>query len=292
MIASTLIALLAVNPLWTLPTATWQPTRPSRGEVFNLPAVVAKKKAILLVPGLKLHPIHPALSTEPEVHNWQKPDSALVQELKSDFDVYAIGYAQTLPLDAVSLAPGLHAKVAELRGAGYREIVLVGHSAGGVISKQFVEQFPKAGVTKVIQIAAPNSGSSLANIGIGLPKPQIPFIKSMTPETRSRVLARSKPLPEGLQFASVVAKAGRLQGDTVVSFTSQWPDELQQQGVPAVLVLANHYTVMNDPDSVKLIGELARERIVRWTDAEVKQGRKILFDTQFGKGLGLGIIRR
>lgn len=287
MLSTTLLIIAGVAPILHLPTASWQPSRPSRGESFLAEPVIEKKRAVLLVPGLKLHPLNTMLSTEPEVHDWQRASSLLVKELATDFDVHAFGYAQTLPLDAVTISNGMRSKIAFLRESGYREIVLIGHSAGGVISKQFVETFPQAGVTKVIQVASPNAGSTLANIGFGLPKPQIPFIKSMTPEQRTRILARSKTLPEKLEFAAVVCKAGRLSGDTVVSLESQWPIELQQQGVPAALVLSNHYSVMKDPESVRTIVDLAKNKLVRWDEPDVQKTRKLLFETTFGKGLGI-----
>ena len=175
---------LAFYPAFAVPTATWQPSRSKQADVPGLVAEVTKTRAVVLIPGLQLHLLRPEKCRAPEQHDWQRPHSKLVKELAPDFDVYALGYTQCQPLDAVSLSFGLRSTVAALAKAGYREIVLVGHSAGGIIARQFVERFPKSGVTKVIQVAAPNAGSDYATIGIGIPKTQLPFIRSLAPEYR------------------------------------------------------------------------------------------------------------
>ncbi len=37
---------------------------------------------------------------------------------------------------------------AKLRKSGYKEIVLIGHSAGGIIARQFLERYPKGGASQ------------------------------------------------------------------------------------------------------------------------------------------------
>src|SRR5438445_9632385 len=113
----------------------------------------------MLVHGLRIHPLRPNLAARALKYEWQEPKSELVKALSREADVFAFGYAQTVSLDEIPHSPGFRQAVAELRTAGYREIVLLGHSAGGVICRLFVENYPDAGVTKVIQTSAPNTGS-------------------------------------------------------------------------------------------------------------------------------------
>src|SRR5436305_13849202 len=109
--------------------------------------------AILPIYGSRTSPTRPGKAARPQLHAWVQPKAELVKALAPDFDVYAFGYAQTVPVDAVSLSPGLIAAVGKLKQAGYKELALIGHSAGGLIARQFVERFPAAGVTEVIQVA-------------------------------------------------------------------------------------------------------------------------------------------
>lgn len=267
--------LLALGHVEHLPTATWQvaPAQQAKFDATPVEPKVTKPRGVLLVHGLQLHPLRPEKATRPEPHDWVNPKAELVQALGRDFDVYAFSYAQTLPVDLVSLSAGLRAGVEALTRAGYKDVVLIGHSAGGIVARQFVERFPKAGVTKVIQVGSPNAGSLLAMIDVGLPKPQVPFIKSLAPRSR----AAAGMLPDGVEACCVVCKVPRLPGDTMVPLVSQWPDDLRRQGVPAALVAVNHFEAMKAPHAVQTIAELARERLARWTPEQVEQGRQILF---------------
>src|SRR5205085_1330422 len=212
------------------------------------------------------------------LHDWVQPKAELVKALAADFDVYAFGYAQTVPVDAVSLSPGLAAAVGKFKQAGYQEVVLIGHSAGGLIARQFVERFPAAGVTKVIQVASPNTGSDFAALAVGLPKPHGSFIKSLAPRPRlDAARGGEAPIAAGIDFCCVVCKVPRLSGDTLVGLESQWPPDLQKQGIPAALVAVSHFDAMKAPHAVERIAELAREKLVRWTPEQVEPGRQIVF---------------
>src|SRR5690349_12046873 len=144
------VVMVFASPSANLPTEVWQLTPDARGRAGWLSTPRTKDRAVLLIPGLKIHPLRPGRCARPEQHGWQVPTSDLVRTLAPDFDVFAFGYAQTAPLEAVVNAPGLRDTVGHLKKAGYHEIVLVGHSAGGVIARLFAAAYPDAGVTKVI----------------------------------------------------------------------------------------------------------------------------------------------
>ena len=119
-------------------------------------------RAVVLIHGLHLHPFSKDNVAKPLLRDWQKPKSKMARELVKYADVYAFAYAQDVGIDEVVRGSRLLDDVRCLRRLGYREIVLIGHSAGGVVARQFVEDYPSEGVTKVIQVCTPNGGSSLA----------------------------------------------------------------------------------------------------------------------------------
>lgn len=285
--AATALAL-TLAPSVGLPTAVWPVAPEARASFDGQPIELrpTKDRAVLLLHGLLLHPIRQEKAGRPVMHDWQQPKADLVQTLRRDFDVYSFGYAQTVPVDAVSLADGLRTGVGRLKAAGYTDVVLIGHSAGGLIARQFVERFPDAGVSKVIQVGSPNTGSELARIGVGLPKPQVPFIKSLAPKSRLEAVPRL--LPDGVEACCVVCKVARLSSDAMVGLESQWPADLQKQGVPAALVQVTHFDAMKAPHAVKTIAELAREPLARWTPEQVEQGRQVLF----GKEADAAAVRK
>jgi len=263
-------------PVATLPTGIWQvaPDRPTPPWI-----ALRKERAVILVHGLRIHPLRPNLAARAQRYEWQEPKSDLVKALSREADVFAFGYAQTVALDEVPHSPGFRQAVADVRAMGYREIVLVGHSAGGVICRLFVENYPDAGVTKVIQTSAPNAGTELAtSFKNGYPRVQAPFIQSLAPSARLEAFRTSRKLLDPkIEMACVVCKVKRIEGDIMVPLASQWPDELQQQGIPAALLAMNHFEVMGSSAGAKLLADLVREKLARWSPEQVEQARKVLF---------------
>jgi hypothetical protein len=235
----------------------------------------SKDRAVVIIPGLRIHPIRPSNATRPDRREYQEPTSELVKALAKDSDVFAFAYAQTVPLDAVAQSPGLRAAVAQLKEAGYTEIVLIGHSAGGVIARLFGENYPDSGVTKVITVAAPHAGSDLAKLKVGYPRVQAPFVQSLSPDSRGEVVHAK--LDDRIEMACVVCKLKRVDADGLVTTPSQWPADCRKLGIPAVLCVVNHWDAMSDSASIKTIAELAREKLARWSPEEVEKARKVLF---------------
>src|SRR5262249_43539858 len=143
---------------------------------------------VVLLHGLKPHPFSKENVTKAIFHGWQLPDSVLVKQLVKEADVYAFAYAQNASVDEVAESPDLSDAVRRLRLRGYTEIVLIGHSAGGLIARQLVEDNPNVGVSKVIQVCAPNGGSSWASLKM-VRSNQFDFLASLTKETRRKALS-------------------------------------------------------------------------------------------------------
>ncbi|QJW93931.1 esterase/lipase family protein [Frigoriglobus tundricola] len=275
----TTVMVACVAPCDEVATEMWQVAPGTSEKPWVVPAQPSEKTAaVVLIHGLYVHPIAPAKAKQPWLRWWQKPKTEIVTALAKDFDVFSFAYSQTLPVEEVARSAGLRDAVANLRKAGYKDVILVGHSAGGVVSRLFVEQFPDAGVTKVIAVAAPFAGVKIATVKVGYPKVQAPFVESLAPGARVEATRANKtPLGRDVQFVSVVCKLKHADTDGLVRTHSQWPEDLQQLGVPAVLVDTNHFTAMEHPTAVKRISELAREKLTRWGPDETEKARKELF---------------
>jgi pimeloyl-ACP methyl ester carboxylesterase len=262
------------------------------GDIQRTPG---QKRALLLVNGLRyglwegiFPPSYPCSAPEPTA--WLRPDSKAVEALVREGDVFAFSYGQNVAVTEVARAPLLLSKVRELRRKGYTEVVLIGHSAGGIVVRQFVEDHPDAGVTKVIQVCAPNRGAFVAKLAFLMREPAVrPFVNSLSPESREGDLqARAgKKLPATVQFVCVLGSSGT-GTDGLVAWSNTWSKCLQQQKVPFERVTREHTPVMYKEDSIKVLCRLVREPQPRWTDAEVARGWRELF----GGKAGLGLARK
>jgi pimeloyl-ACP methyl ester carboxylesterase len=192
-------------------------------------------------------------------------------------DVFAFAYSQNVAVDEIAGVPLLTNRLRQLRLLGYTDVVLVGHSAGGLVARQFVEDYPDNGVTKVIQVCAPNLGAGMAHLEPGVRKSQRPFLHSLSKDGRAETLRLrvGKKIPVYLPFVSVVGDGAGL-GDGVVSRASQWPADLQVQGIPAYRLRTMHFTVMRSPGEIKRLAEIVREPQPRWTSAQVAHMKREL----------------
>jgi pimeloyl-ACP methyl ester carboxylesterase len=230
----------------------------------------------VLIHGLFVHPISKENVSRAHLHTWQKPDCLLVKRLAQEADIYAFSYAQTVTADDIAECAELEKNVRQLRQKGYREIILLGHSAGGVIARQFVEDHPDAGVTKVIQVCAPNIGSGWAKMQT-VRANQIDFLHSLTKPARRRSLTERADIqiPRHVEFACIVG-TGTVMGDGLVSNRSQYPPDLQKQGIPAYPFASTHWMVLRSHKGVELAARLVRESQPRWDAKQVEAVRKQL----------------
>jgi pimeloyl-ACP methyl ester carboxylesterase len=234
-------------------------------------------RAVVLIQGMYVNPLNKEGAARAALRTWQKPGSLLVTRLTREADVFAFAYSQTVAADELAEWPDLVVAVNRLRRAGYREVVLVGHSAGGLIARHCVENYPDLGVDKVIQVCSPNTGSGWAKVAPVRPY-QGEFVASLTKEVRRRALHErgDRLIPPQVQFACVVGNLG-LGGDGLVSCASAWSEDLQRQGVPAYVVAATHWQAVRSAKGADVIADLVRRPLPRWTPAEVEKARHSLF---------------
>jgi pimeloyl-ACP methyl ester carboxylesterase len=235
-----------------------------------------QRRAVVLVQGLMIHPFSKDNVERADLRDWQKPGSRLVKRLAADADVYAFAYGQNVTVDDIADHTALRDGLRRLRAMGYRDVVLVGYSAGGVIARRVAEDYPDAGVTKVVQVSAPNAGSGWANLK-AVRSNQKPFLHSLTKEERRREL-RSRldvSIPDDIEFVCVVGTRG-LSGDGVVSLRSQWSPDLQAQGVPAVTVAVDHLSMVRSSAGADAVAAAVRAPQPRWSQSRVAQARRAI----------------
>lgn len=235
-------------------------------------------RAVVLIHGLRLHVIVPEKLGKPDLRVWQQADSVLVKELSKHADVYAFAYNQSAAVEEIAEGAKLADHIRALQKDGYKEIVLVGHSAGGLVARHLVEDNPKLPVTRVIQVCAPNAGSTLAAVKAARDS-QIAYLTSLSRTARATTLAKRKDIkvPEAVEFTCVVASV-RLGTDGIVSTKSQWSEDLQQQGIPAHLLRTTHWDAMKTAKGAELISKLIRESQPRWKAEEVAEAKKKLLN--------------
>lgn len=227
-------------------------------------------RAVVLIHGFHIR--IPKISVpRGELHSYQQANSPLVKKLSHEADVFALTYDQTVPVDGLANLASFRNDIHALRNLGYTEIVLVGFSAGGLIARQFVEDMPNAGVTKVVQVDSPNLGTAWAT-GI-----HEPFRHSLTGKARRAFLQKrqGKMIPHEVEFVCVVG-TGLGNGDGIVSVRSQWPEDLQAQGVPAYQLQTTHLQAARSQAGVQLITQLVQENQPRWDATKTSLMRKKL----------------
>jgi len=231
-------------------------------------------RAVLLIHGLRIHPLQGGLAARAEFHSWQLPKSAIVQALAQNADVFSLSFNQTADLETISRAPALANAVERLRFLGYREIILVGHSAGGILARLYVEDHPHAPVTRVVQICAPNLGSSWAKAEAKIQKVQGPFLESLTKSWRQKVCSErsDRLIPRRVEFLCVMGTIGPI-GDGLVSCRSQWPEDLQRQGIPVVRLATTHFVVMHTKKTATELAILIQRYQPRWGPQQVEAAR-------------------
>ncbi|MFO0841274.1 MAG: alpha/beta fold hydrolase [Gemmataceae bacterium] len=272
------MALLTGPPAMSAPAAKVQTVFVKVGP---MPGVSGRSsgqdRAVVLIHGLGLHMVSAEKPVRAYLRPWQQSDHPLVRRLAQDSDVYALAYGQNLPLGEVVSSEEIHRHVRSLKGIGYKQVVLVGHSAGGLIARELVEDHADLGVTRVVQVCSPNEGSGWAALRTARAA-QMPFLVSLTRAGREKVIDQRYPgkrIPDSIGFACVVASC-RLGGDGVVSCRSQWSAELQAQGVPAYSIRATHWDAMTSSRTPDLLARLVAEPMPRWDEAKVIEARMAL----------------
>ena len=236
-------------------------------------------RAILLLHGLTPHPFSDSKANSPLSPSWLEADSRMGEGLSKKGSLYAFSYSQNVPVSQIAstLAP----LVKDLREMKYKEIILVGFSAGALVVRQFVEDFPDAGVTRVIQVSPPNGGSSWGKIARMVRESQEVFVRSLSEESRAAFLsARAKKgikIPKKTEFVVVM---GRLVGfgDTAVDPGAQWPEGLRKQGVPVHSIGGVHSFAMRTKVCTELLAKLVSNPQPRWSKEKIEEAKKKLID--------------
>ena len=233
-----------------------------------------RTQAVLLIHGYQFQLSDETVPT-PQFRPWQRAEGALVKELGRSVDVFLFAYGQNADIDGIVKESKLRDNIEQIRKLGYSEIILVGHSAGGLIARHLIEDHPDINVARVVQVCCPNTGSPYAKVK-GL-KSQQAFIDCLSEEGRAQCLKgrSTKQIPARIQFLCVVARGDGVSGtDGVVPCISQWPEDLRKQGIPAVGLLGGHRDMMNEAKLAVSLGRLICAPQPRWNAERIEQARK------------------
>lgn len=264
-----LLLLVAVNPG---PDIDFVQVAPApRPETIGFVRTANQRRAVILLHGLILHPISKENVAKARLDGWQRPDTVAVKKFAEFADVYALAYAQDVALEQVVASPILRDNVRYLQELGYYEIILLGHSAGGLIARHFVEEHPNSGVTRVIQVCSPNGGSGLTQLSLALRENQRDFVSSLSRDFRKKLKEdrSDKVIPPEIEFVCVLGNA-QILGDGIVSCRNQWTDDLQRQRIPVVPLPATHYGSLRRAVHCEKIAELLHTPQPRWTHEQVR----------------------
>lgn len=262
---------------------------PVQREPARLVRTANQARAVVLLHGVWPRLFSASRVAMPLTERWQRAGSALVEELSGDSDVYAFSYAQTAPVGEIARAPGLRDAIEKLRKLGYTEIVLLGHSAGGVIARHLVEDSPDCGVTRVIQVFSPNDGSGWAHFSWVARKAQHPFLESLR-QASCRERRSGCRIPEKVELVCVIGDLLGI-GDGIVSDVSQWPADLRRQGVPAVCLRATHAAIRSRSAARTLAGLVREPEHPRWSKMRVAEAEKAFLSRPVTKAVS-GWLRR
>ena len=146
-----------------------------------------------------------------------------------------------------------------------------------MIARQFVEDNPTAGVTKVVQACSPNGGTTVAMIDSLLN--QRVFLDSLTPEGRKKCLKEraARTIPEGVQFVLILSDIGG-KTDGLVRCDCQWTPDLQVQCVPVLPIKVLHPQVPRAVKGIEAIAAAVKEDQPRWKPERVRDVKKELFN--------------
>src|SRR5262249_18403923 len=236
-------------------------------------------RAVVLMRGLSVRE-KDAAAAKAALQLWQYPGSPVIQALAGKADVFAFAYGQTVAVDRIAELPALRAEILRLKRLGYAEIIFLGHSAGGIVARQFAEDNPDAGVTKVVQVCTPNGGSILAELPF-CARAQRPVLASLTPRARAKALKEraARQMPKTVQCVCIVG-TGAGAGDIAVSCRCQWSEDLQKQGIPAVRLETLHFLAMNSRSCARCLADAVLSDHPRWGESEVQAMRKLLRPTR------------
>ena len=274
---------------------------PSFHEAADIQHTAGNDREVVLIQGLCIHPFSSKNISLANWQRWQRPDCPLVRALAKESDVFAICYGQNVAVQQIAESTDFRKHIDLLKKAGYAEIVLIGHSAGGLVARHFVEDCPHSGVTKVIQVCTPNGGSLWGHAEIGVRSGQEEFLSSLTQSARAACLLDrcEKKIPDNVEFVCLVGhhevhvdvncsiplwkghavnvSANKLfYGDGVISSEEQWTPDLQEQGIPAVALPVNHVHAMRSEAVIEKLSQLVKQEQARLSADEVHATRQEL----------------
>jgi pimeloyl-ACP methyl ester carboxylesterase len=142
---------------------------------------------------------------------------------RSKFQPWVYYYPTGLPIEISAswlddFVSALHARY------GFRSLIVVGHSMGGLVARRFIDLNRGGYVTGLVSLATPWAGVPFARLGAGLGPYAIPSWRDLVPESaflRSLDAGPLAPSVEHHVFYGYREAGGLFDSDGVVSVASQ-----------------------------------------------------------------------
>lgn len=208
--------------------------------LFMLDEYDPKKTPVLFVHGIKGSPIQ---------------FKALISSIdRSKFQIWLAYYPSGVRLDMISNA--LAAALDQLKlKYDFKDIHLVSHSMGGLISRSFLmkHQRNKASYTisKFMTINSPLLGLKTAQAGVEYSPVIIPAWRDLAANSDFINKVNAWNLPASTKYSLIFSYLAGEEGDGVIPLSSQLSVSLQKEAISLLGVEAEHTDTLSDPEFIK-----------------------------------------
>lgn len=149
-----------------------------------------------------------------------------------------------------------------MQRAPQQQIVIVGHSLGGLVSRVAVQQLQQRGkaavVTDFFSIASPWGGHELAKLAVSRSPVIMPVWRDLADDGEFLRQLYAQPLPKSLRFHLLYATAGGLQAfgepnDGVLTVRCQLDERARREAQQVVEINAAHIAALQHVDTARVI---------------------------------------
>ena len=198
---------------------------------------VATKEVVLFIHGMAGHP-----------GNWSKVEQAMDKDrYQGWFAYYASG--DDLRKSAESVAKQVQALIREYN---IQKVHVVSHSMGGLVAWHVANLLEDVQVEQLLTIATPWNGHWASRFGVLFSRNAPEAWASLVPGNPflEHIWNAPNPVPHRLVHAVQTASA---LGDGVISTASQTVPQMAQKAEKVVEVMADHMSVIEDPENVRVL---------------------------------------
>jgi pimeloyl-ACP methyl ester carboxylesterase len=179
------------------------------------------------------------------------------------FQPWVFSYATGLPIDAN--ARYMYEAVTQLRILhGVKEMHLIAHSMGGLVSQAFLNQYRLDGsvfLNLFVSLSTPWGGHDAARLGVAYAPAVVPVWRDMEPDSFLLARLRGSVLPAGVSYHLLFSHKGETfldaqAGDGSVSVASQRQAAALARATTVKGFQVDHVGILADEGAVELLNNL------------------------------------